>query len=591
MDRHGIAIVLDEIATLLEIQGENRFKVRAFANAARSIEKASEDVVELVHAGRLETLQGIGPATAAVIRDLVATGGSDYYQRIRQRTPSGLLQLLAVPRLGATKVRTLHERLGIETLDDLERAALAGRIAALPGFGERTQARILEGIAHVRESSGRRRYFDAMELATRLRGFVAAQPGITRAELAGELRRGCETVDGIVVVARLEAGAPPDVLAALDELPGLTPLPPDDSSPPASARDRRIVFAARLADGVRLRVVAVAAEAFATTLIMETGSAAHVDGLRAEASVHGFAFSAGGLVRDGDSVAMPEEADVYRTLGLAFTPPELRETGEEIEAARSGGLPELVTYDDLRGCFHCHTTWSDGRATVAEMAEAAHARGWRYLGIADHSRFAGYAGGLSPEEVIEQHAEIDAWNERHGRRIWVFKGIEADILPDGRLDYDDRPDVLARFDYVIASAHSALSLPEQEQTRRYLRVIENPFVTFLGHLRGRILLSRPGAQLDMDRLLPAVARRGIGIEINGDPHRLDMEWRYWPAARSLGIRTAINPDAHSTAQLGFVEYGIIMARKGWLDASAVVNCGTLAQVRRFFASTRRNARG
>jgi DNA polymerase (family X) len=577
MDRHGIAIVLDEIATLLEVQGENRFKARAFTNAARAIEAADADIEQLVRERSLESIEGIGPATATVIRELVETGSSRYYTDLRGRTPSGLLQLLAVPRLGATKVRTLHERLGVDSLDDLESAAREGRIAGLPGFGERTQARILEGIAHVRGSVGRRRYADARELAMRLRAFVEAQPGIARAEIAGELRRGCETVSTIVVLAQLDEGATPDALLALRTLPGLSPTETTGSS-----------FAARLGDSVEVRVLAVAGDEYATTLLLETGSHAHIAALQDIAERSGLSLSASGLFRDDTHTPTPQESDVYAALDLAFPEPELRETGDEVQAARDRTLPDLVTYEALRGCFHCHTTWSDGRAGVAEMAEAALDRGWRYLGIADHSRFAGYAGGLSPEEILAQHDEIDDWNRRHGSRMWLFKGIEADILPDGRLDYEDRPDLLERFDYVIASAHSALTLAEPEQTRRFLRVIENPYVTFLGHLTGRLLLARQGCALDMPAVLAAVARRGIGIEINSDPNRLDMDWRHWRAARALGIRTAINPDAHSPGQLDFVHYGIIIARKGWLEPDAIVNCGTLADVRRYFRSTRRD---
>ncbi len=567
--------MLDEIATLLAIEGANRFKVRAFSNAARAIEGAGEDVAELARTGRLETLEGIGKATASVVRELVEEGRSRYYEDVRQRTPRGLLDLLAIPGLGAGRVRTLHEKLSIATLDDLERAAREGRVASLPGFGVRTQTTILEGIAHVRESMGRRRYADALELAGRLRAFITAQPGAPRAETAGELRRGRETVDGITIVVEADDRISEHVSNALHGLPGLAD---------AEAEGRTIQ--GRLPDGIGLRVVFAPSSSFATTLLAETGSSEHIEALSHAAGERTLRLEASGLSRNSKRLETPEEADVYAALGLACVPPELRESGEEVDAARADTLPELVTYADLRGCFHCHTTWSDGRATVEEMAEAASARGWRYLGIADHSRYAGYAGGLSPDEVLEQLDEIDGWNERHGKRLWLFKGIEADILPDGTLDYADRPDLLERFDYVIASAHSALNLAEAEQTQRFLRVIENPYVTFLGHLTGRLLLARPGMKLDLPVLLEAVAERGIGIEINGDPNRMDMDWRHWGAARTLGIRSALNPDAHSISQLDYVHNAVTMARKGGLESRDIVNCWTLAEVRRYFAARR-----
>jgi DNA polymerase (family 10) len=291
------------------------------------------------------------------------------------------------------------------------------------------------------------------------------------------------------------------------------------------------------------------------------------------------------LFREGERLPTSEESAIYDALGLQWIPPELRETGEEVAVSAAGLIPELVTYEQLRGCFHCHTRWSDGRATVEEMAEAARARGWRYLGIADHSRFAGYAGGMTRDEIIAQHAEIDVWNAAHGKKLWLFKGIEADILPGGQLDYEDEPDILARFDYVIASAHSAFTLDTAEQTRRFLRVIENPYVTFLGHLTGRLLLSRRGCAMDLVSVFDAVARRGIGIEINSDPWRMELDWRHWPAARARGIPAAINPDAHSTAQLDYVHNGVAVARKGWLQADSIVNCWPLSRVRQFFERT------
>jgi DNA polymerase (family 10) len=294
-----------------------------------------------------------------------------------------------------------------------------------------------------------------------------------------------------------------------------------------------------------------------------------------------------GLYRGQQRVPTDTEEDVYRALDLPFVEPELRETGVEVDVAEAGLLPELIQYDDLRGCFHCHTQYSDGKATIAEMAEAAHERGWRYLGIADHSQFAGYAGGLSPNQIRKQHEEIDAWNDEHGKRVWLFKGTEADILADGEVDYFDRPDVLASFDFVVGSVHSSFGLPRAAQTQRFLRAIESPYLTFLGHLTGRLLLSRKGIELDLEAVLGAAAERGIAIEINSDPRRMEMDWRYWPGAKRLGIHTAINPDAHSPRELDFVHNGVVIARKGWLEKKDVINTWTLTEVKRFLKQVRR----
>ena len=577
MDKHAVAIVLEEIGTLLSIQGENRFKARAFMGAARAIEKLEENLDTVAREGRLETIPGIGPATAGVIRELINTGTSLYYRELRERTPDGLLALLAVPRLGASRIRMLHDELGIRSVDDLERAARAGRVAKLKGFGPRSEQHILEGIEYVRSATGRRRYAYAIELANRLRGFAATLPGAAAAELAGELRRGCETVSAIDVVVAVEREQARAALQAFLALPGLGQ---------ANSLDQRGAVA-RLADGLELRLACVTLEEFASSLIFATGSKAHLSRLTELAQAQNLTIEASGLRRGGQLIHTAQESDVYTALGLQFIPPELREDGREVAVAREGKLPRLVEYADLRGCFHNHTTYSDGKATIAQMAQAALERGWRYLGISDHSQYAGYAGGLSADDLARQSDEIDEWNETNGRKLWLFKGIEADILPDGKLDFDDRPDVLERLDFVIGSVHSSFGLSSSAQTQRFLRALENPFLTILGHLTGRLLLSRPGYELDRERVFSAAAERGVSIEINSDPHRMELDWRYWPRARALGIRTAINPDAHSERQLDFVHNGVVIARKGWLESSAVVNTWPLADVKKFFQQARR----
>jgi DNA polymerase (family X) len=561
VDKHAIALVLEEIGTLLDLHGENSFKARAFQSAARAIESVDEDVVGLARRGELETVPGIGSATARIIKELIDTGTAKYYHDLRARTPNGFYELLAVPKLGPKKIRLLHEQLGVNSVADLERAAREGQISKLKGFGGRTEALLLEGIAYVRGTLGRRRLAEALDVGPRLLGFVRGVKGVIEAELAGELRRKLETVDGISIVAAAKEKDFDAVLSAFIGLPGLT----------NAERVSETIASARLSDGFMLKLECCTHDEFGTKLIRETGSLEHVKAL-------------------GDSIITMRarsEADAYEELGLPFIEPELRESGAEVEAARRGLLPELVADTDLRGCFHCHTVYSDGRHTVEEMARAAQERKWRYLGIADHSKNASYAGGLVRADVERQQDEIDDWNAEHGSKVWVFKGIEADILSDGRLDYEDEEGLLETFDFVIGSIHSAFQQPEAAQTARLIRAMQNPHLTFVGHMTGRLLLSRAGYRVDVDAVLDAAAELGVGVEINADPHRLDLDWRHWPGAKRRGIKTAINPDAHSARSLDVVEYGICMARKGWLEPSDVVNTWTLPNVRKFLAARKK----
>jgi DNA polymerase (family 10) len=556
VDRHTAALVLDEIASLLELRGGERFRVRAYRTAARALDRLEGELSERLRSDDLTEVQGLGPGTVGVIRELAETGRSRLYDRLRAETPAGLVRLRSVPGLGPKRIRTLHRTLGVGTLDDLREAAESGRVKELPGFGPATQRAILEGLDFVDRSAGRRRQPQAYATAHRLVALVEGLPGVRRVRLAGELRRRCETVDGIDLLAVTEAPGP--VLDAFLAVPSLT----------AAERNGTDAVRAALADGARVRLRCVPPSGEGAAWIVETGSAGHVERLTERAAERGVAL------------AGEDEASVYENLGLPWIPPELREGTYEIEDAETGRLPTLVELDDLRGTFHCHTTWSDGRATVREMARSAMDRGWRYLGIADHSQAAGYAGGLTPDEVRRQQAEIDAWNADHGDTLRLFKGVEADILRDGSLDYDDG--LLATFDYVVGSVHSAFRIGEAAMTRRIRAAIAHPRLTILGHPTGRLLLNREPYAVDLDAVVDAAAERGAAIEINGDPHRMDMDWRHWRRAREQGVRCAIDPDAHSVAGLGAVAYGVAMARKGGLEAGDVINTWELERVASYF---------
>lgn len=590
MDRHAAALVLDEIATLLAITGGDRFRVRAYRGAANALESAHGDLAELIQSGELARLRGIGAASLSVVRELVETGESSMHARLRAKTPLGILELLEVPGLGAGRVAKLHEALGIGSLADLESAARDGRIATVRGFGPKTQASILEGIAYVRGAAGRRPLFRADQAARRVIGALVASDAVARTELAGELRRRCETVDGIDLVVAAADDDCEAAMAAVRGLPGVREAPEvrergagTGAGTGAGAGAGAPHFEGVLADGFRVRAWCVEGAAFATTLLYATGADAHVHELEGRAAQQGLELTSAALRRKGRRRVVRDEARLYRSLELAWVPPELREGRGEVAAAARDRLPELVEVADLRGTFHCHTTYSDGKASVAEMARAARAKGWRYLGISDHSKAAFYAGGLASEDLTRQHAEIDAWNAKHGDELRLLRGIEADILPDGRVDFADEPGVLESLDFVIASVHGGFRASRADNTRRIVRAVSDPRVRILGHATGRLLLSRKGYDVDLDAVLEAAAEHDVIVELNADPWRLDLAWTHWPRAKALGVRTAINPDAHSTRGLDNVAAGVDQARKGWLEAEDVVNTWELERVLALFS--------
>lgn len=565
------AAALAEIALLLEVVGGNPFRAKAFHAAARALETSTADLPALAAEGRLRALPAVGEGIAGVLEELLATGTSRMLEELRAGTPAGIFDLMRIKGLGAKRIRTLYERLGIDSLETVEEAAAAGRIRALPGFGAKTEERILAGVAFARALRGWRRRYQAIPSAAGLLELVEQLPGVLRASSAGELRRRLEVVSSLDLVAASDD--PAATLAAFRALQGGEP-----GADPGLAETR-------LTDGLSATLRCVPQEAYAAALLHATGSEAHLEALGARAAARGLRLSPDGLHRGKKRLETPEEASVYEALELAWVPPELREGWGEVEAAAAGTLPALVETEQLRGTFHCHTTYSDGRASVAEMAGAARGRGWRYLGIADHSQAAGYAGGLAPAAVRKQHREVDAWNREHGgrgkKRFRLLKGIEADILADGRLDYDDA--LLASFDYVVGSVHSGFAMGEREMTDRLLRAVAHPRLTILGHATGRLLLRREGYAVDVRAVIDAAAEHGVAVEINADPNRLDVDWRTARYAAERGVLVPVNPDAHSAAALGNVAYGIDVARKGWLTAPQVLNTWELEPLEEWLA--------
>jgi DNA polymerase (family 10) len=559
MDPRTAAHVLNQIAAHLDLRGEQRFKSKAYEQAARALLSLdTDDLGALDRAGTLVATKGLGPATLSVVRDLIASGESRYLEQLRASTPSGLLELLNVPGLGTAKIHKLHAELGIDGLDSLEAAARDGRLAKLKGFGPKTSERILRGIGFARSTGSRQLYPRAAVEARTLLTMVRAHPEVRRAEVAGSVRRHLETCGDVDIVAGT-IGDPIPVAASFAHAPGVREVAHAGTASPS------ITYV----DGTRLDLTVVRLADFPLALWRATGSVEHVTEVSARLGERGFTVRGDTLVDERENVVpLEDEADLYAHAGLSWVPPEMREGRGEVEMAARGAVPELLELGDLRGVLHCHSTWSDGKATIAEMADAARARGWSYIGITDHSQAAFYAGGLAPAQVVAQHDEIDALNATY-TDFRILKGVEADILADGSLDYDAA--LLGRFDFVVGSVHSRFNMDRTAMTDRVLRALDDPHLTILGHPTGRLLLSRDAYAIDMDVVLAKAGANRVAVELNADPHRLDLDWRLIPQARAAGALIEIGPDAHSTVGLDNVAIGVGMARKAGTTRRDVLN--------------------
>jgi DNA polymerase (family 10) len=543
MDKFTIARTLDEISRYIELSDPQPFRARAFEKAARAVENLDEDIDALVEAGTLTSVSGIGKATAQVIEEIVRTGESRYLDELRAQYPPSIFELLRVPKMGLKKIGVLYSELGIASLDELEAATKDGRLAKLKGFGAKTAEVILAGIELARMREWQFLLPIGLEAAELLRERLADIEEVEDAEVSGSVRRRLEVIRNVnLVVATKKPAVVAEKLAAL--VTGFGEV--DAQTYKATIRGELDVF-------FHLTPPAE----FGSTLLRTTGSAAFVE-----------AF--------GKIPKAASEADAFNKASIPFVEPERRESGDDLKLKKR---PKLVEVDHLRGTFHVHTTFSDGRNTVQEMLSAARQRGWEYLGISDHSKVAYYAGGLSEEKLKEQHAEI-ARHEKDVAPMRVFRGTEADILPDGSMDYG--PKVLATFDFVVASVHSQFQMIEEQMTERILRAMDDPTVTFLGHLTGRKLLSRAGYRVDYDRIFDKAAERGVMLEINGNPNRLDVDWRYLRKAADKGVMFSIHPDAHSVSEYNAVITGTWVARKGGLSPKQIFNTKDVEEVAEFF---------
>jgi len=585
MTKNEIAGVLDEIGVLLELKGENPFKVRAYHAGAQALETLEEDLGTVIAEDRLQDIKGIGEALAKKITELHATGRLGFHEKLKASIAPGLVEMLEIPGLGAKKIKALHERLGISSVAELARACQEGRVAALDGFGEKSQEKILTGIRNREAYAQRHLWWEAYAVAEPVLQGLRALPQVQRAEHAGSLRRGLETVGDLDFLVAAEEWAP--IVEWFTTRPEVREVT-------AKGETKASV---RYAGGLQadLRIVPPAQYVFA--LHHFTGSKDHNVQMRQRALTRGLSLSEWGLVpAEGEGTAKDKaaaqretrearldniqtEADLFAALGLHYIPPELREGLGEIEVAEKGEFPRLVEAADIRGVFHNHTTASDGCNTLAEMVAAAQAHGWEYLGIADHSKASFQANGLDETRLRKQIAEIKTLNRSGRFTTHVFAGVECDILPDGRLDLGET--VLRELDYVVVSVHSAFTQSEAEMTARIIRAIEHPCTTMLGHPTGRLLLKREGYLVNVAKVIDAAVANHVSIELNAHPQRLDLDWRHWRRAAERGLRCVINPDAHDTAGLDHLRAGINAARKGWLTAEQVLNTRGLAAVREY----------
>ena len=551
-DKWTVARTLDEIGQYIALNDPNRFKSRAFERAARAVEGLEDDIVRVVESGDLYSTSGIGKSIGPIIEEIVRTGSSRYLEELRKQYPPGIFEMLRVPGLGLSKIGMLYSTMGIGSLDELEEAAREGRLAKLRGFGAKTQTKILDGIEKARRRESHFLLPTGLEVGEWVRQRLAAIDAVVDAEITGSIRRRLEVIRNVnVAIAAKDFDALRKPLAkVVDRLEDI-----DETTMKGVAR-REIDVWFHLAKP----------KDFGALVLRTTGSAEFVETFFANAG----------------SVSARSEEEVFEKAGVPYVAPERREEASELKRKKR---VRLVEPTDLRGTFHVHTTYSDGRNTVRQMLQASRERGFDYVGISDHSKAAYYAGGLSEERVREQQKEI-AEQEGDVAPMRVFRGTEADILPDGTIDYDRK--TLDRFDFVVASVHSRFNMDKDEMTERILRALDDPHVTFLGHLTGRKLLTRDGYTVDYDRIFDKAAERGVIIEINGNPYRLDVDWRYLGKAVERGVMLSIHPDAHSIAELSHVISGTWVARKAGLPPKSIFNTKPVEEVEEWLEARKAN---
>ena len=570
MQKKPVSDILENIAMLLEIKGENPFKSRAYYNAAKALSGIT-NLEELVKEKRLREIKGIGEALSQKIEEYSKTGTMAYYEELTQVVPESLLELMQIPNLGPKKIKVLYDELEITNIGELEYACKENRLIHLTGFGEKTQENVLKGIEFFKRHKGEFLFGDVYQEAERIRQRLSTIVDPICAEVCGSIRRRKEVVRDM------------DILVAAENHEKITSFfvsMPEVDQVLVTGETKTSV---RMKSGIEADLRVVTRQEFPYALVYFTGSKEHNVRLRGIAKKKGWKLNEYGIF-DGDNLVIcKSEEEIYRALGLPYIPPELREDSGEIEAAEQDKLPSLIQHEDIRGIFHVHTDFSDGVDSLERMVEAAQKFGFSYLGVSDHSKTAYYAGGLKHDAILKQWEVIDTLNKKNST-IRIFKGIESDILSGGSLDYDDS--ILEGFDFVIASVHSGFTMKKDDMEERILKAMKNPYTTILGHPTGRLLLSRDGYQVDMMRIIDCAAQNHVILELNASPYRLDIDWRYLKYAKDKGVMISINPDAHAVAGLEEVFFGVNIARKGWQESKDILNTRDVNDIKEIFTKIR-----
>ena len=570
MQKKPVSDILENIAMLLEIKGENPFKSRAYYNAAKALSGIT-NLEELVKEKRLREIKGIGEALSQKIEEYSKTGTMAYYEELTQVVPESLLELMQIPNLGPKKIKVLYDELEITNIGELEYACKENRLIHLTGFGEKTQENVLKGIEFFKRHKGEFLFGDVYQEAERIRQRLSTIVDPIWAEVCGSIRRRKEVVRDM------------DILVAAENHEKITSFfvsMPEVDQVLVTGETKTSV---RMKSGIEADLRVVTRQEFPYALVYFTGSKEHNVRLRGIAKKKGWKLNEYGIF-DGDNLVIcKSEEEIYRALGLPYIPPELREDSGEIEAAEQDKLPSLIQHEDIRGIFHVHTDFSDGVDSLERMVEAAQKFGFSYLGVSDHSKTAYYAGGLKHDAILKQWEVIDTLNKKNST-FRIFKGIESDILSGGSLDYDDS--ILEGFDFVIASVHSGFTMKKDDMEERILKAMKNPYTTILGHPTGRLLLSRDGYQVDMMRIIDCAAQNHVILELNASPYRLDIDWRYLKYAKDKGVMISINPDAHAVAGLEEVFFGVNIARKGWQESKDILNTRDVNDIKEIFTKIR-----
>lgn len=580
MTNKDVADKLREVYQLMQLAGENRFRAIAFDRAAQTIEGLSEEITKHIAEDTLTDIKGIGKSIAEDIKAFQETGTMPVLEALKEKVPKGLIEWLNISGLGPKNIAKIHKELGITEITELKEACLSGAVAVLPGLGQKSADKIIKSIEYLEKFGERARLDQALEIAEPVFEFVKNLDGVQKCEIAGSLRRYRETIGDIDIIA---AADPKDASTIFDAFAGhelvVEILGRGDTK-----------CSVRTENGRQVDLRIVKSEEYPAALMYFTGSKEHNIVMRQKARERGMALNEYGLFKLNDDketdfdqpVPTSSESDIYQKLDLHFVPPAHREDRGEFDYYSEFDSMELVSESDIKGVVHAHSTWSDGKYSVKAMAEACMERGYEYLGISDHSRTAAYAGGLSIDDVKRQWDEIDELNESFqsdGKDFIIFKGMESDILGDGSLDYPD--EILKGFDFVIASVHSALEMPHDKMMDRFKKAIENPFTTMLGHPTGRLLLKREGSHIELNQIIEWCVERGVAIEINASPWRLDIDWRYGNKAKEAGLLTSINPDAHTIEGIDDIRYGVMIGQKAKFESSRVLNTKSAHEFRKW----------